>query len=206
MNCGYCGAQIKDGAVFCRSCGRKIEIPVTQRAQKVLLEEEFGAKAEEMQRMCGELATAYLTGLRQKTEEVLLKDAEIGTLQVKIEQLESSIQNQQAQINNLNKTISYVEGNNQKLRSRVAELEPAAQAYAAQQALAAEKERLLTERAEQDSDRTAPNAEASPSPAAVSAAPAAVQQPKTDNDKCPVCGAEWEAGMIYCGECGAKRT
>ncbi len=142
--CVNCGAELPEGARFCRNCGTRVEIPELRPEVLEQKKEEIEATALSLRELSDKMIASFVTGMKDfegslekvrkeaeakvadaekkfadKASKLLVKDKEYAELSDKFKQLQSANQKLQAEKAEAQNEIA-------SLKARVAALETAA--------------------------------------------------------------------------------
>lgn len=229
ITCLNCGTLLKDDALFCKSCGKRLADLQPAAPLVAISTEEFEAQTRSLQEACTALAKAYCDGMTAKSTQIATLESEREAEKTRLMEAEQNVRKELEALKSENDALTITlsrtvaEGDASRrdaeelrkqlndAQAQIATLQEEVRvALQASEALRQEmaKATLTTETVtEAASETVEPEVKAED---AQENKPETAEASETQNEEkaskgyCPGCGAKIDDDMLFCGECGAR--
>ena len=135
--CVKCGAELVEGARFCRECGTKIEAQVVTEEKAADVKDEIETTAASLRELTDKMVASYVAGMKDLEEAVAKAKEEsvsvIADYEAKLKDNTAQLEKKTAELTELTEKYTKLQNINQQLQT---------EKYDAQAALAELKSKL----------------------------------------------------------------
>lgn len=94
ITCLNCGTLLKDDALFCKSCGKRLADLQPAAPLVAISTEEFEAQTRSLQEACAALAKAYCEGMTAKSTQIATLESEREAEKTRLIEAEQNVRNE----------------------------------------------------------------------------------------------------------------
>ena len=119
--CVKCGAELIEGARFCRECGTKIDLPAVTPEKTAAVKSEIETTATSLRELADKMLATYVTGMKDLEDAAAKAKAEaesrIAEIEAKLSQTAAQLETKTKEFNDLSDRFSKLQSINQQLQT-----------------------------------------------------------------------------------------
>lgn len=119
--CANCGAELIEGARFCRECGTKIELPVVTPEKTAAVKSEIETTATSLRELADKMLATYVSGMKDLEDSVANVKAEAAAkaaeFEAKLQDANTLLEAKTREFNDLSERFSKLQVINQQLQT-----------------------------------------------------------------------------------------
>lgn len=229
ITCLNCGTLLKDDALFCKSCGKRLADLQPAAPLVAISTEEFEAQTRSLQEACAALAKAYCDGMTAKSTQIATLESEREAEKTRLMEAEQNVRKELEALKSENDALTITlsrtvaEGDASRrdaeelrkqlndAQAQIATLQEevrvalqASEALRQEMAKATLATETVTEAASETVEPEVKAEDAQEGKPETAEASETQNEEKTTEGRCPGCGAKIDDDMLFCGECGAR--
>lgn len=107
ITCLNCGTLLKDDALFCKSCGKRLADLQPAAPLVAISTEEFEAQTRSLQEACAALAKAYCDGMTAKSTQIATLENERAAEKTQLMEAEQNVRNELKALKSENDALTF---------------------------------------------------------------------------------------------------